>query len=180
MREDACFHLSREYSVDPLEILFVRDVMQTDIVALPEDLPRSDHAAFLLEAEARWGQKLYPIVAPDGTVKAVTTRRMLADFLEHRIGANPSPVLAYPDESLREVVYRMAETSRTSLPVIDNATGRKLAGIVSLEDLLQARVRHLEEEQRRERVLRVRLPFSASDDVAGGGDAGAPAMPAAG
>src|SRR5271169_3582377 len=29
------FHLSREYSVDPLEILFVREVMRSDIVALP-------------------------------------------------------------------------------------------------------------------------------------------------
>ena len=32
-------HLSREYAVDPLEILFVRDVMQTDIAALPPDVP---------------------------------------------------------------------------------------------------------------------------------------------
>ncbi len=29
------FHLSREYAVDPLEILFVREVMRSDIVALP-------------------------------------------------------------------------------------------------------------------------------------------------
>ncbi len=29
------YHLSREYSVDPLEILFVREVMRTKILALP-------------------------------------------------------------------------------------------------------------------------------------------------
>lgn len=29
------YHLSREYAVDPLEILFVREVMRTNIVALP-------------------------------------------------------------------------------------------------------------------------------------------------
>ena len=29
------FHLSREYSVDPLEILFVREVMRTNVVAFP-------------------------------------------------------------------------------------------------------------------------------------------------
>src|ERR1043166_9474070 len=29
------YHLSREYSVDPLEILFVREVMRPNIVALP-------------------------------------------------------------------------------------------------------------------------------------------------
>src|SRR5262249_50465226 len=29
------FHMSREYSVDPLEILFAREVMRSNIVALP-------------------------------------------------------------------------------------------------------------------------------------------------
>ena len=31
------YHLSREYGLDPLEILFVREVMRTNIVALPGD-----------------------------------------------------------------------------------------------------------------------------------------------
>src|SRR5204862_188106 len=30
------FHLSREYAIDPLEILFVREVMRTNIVAIPQ------------------------------------------------------------------------------------------------------------------------------------------------
>ena len=34
------FHLSREYAVDPLEILFVREVMRSDIVVLPRMLQR--------------------------------------------------------------------------------------------------------------------------------------------
>ncbi|MDQ2898431.1 MAG: chloride channel protein [Acidobacteriota bacterium] len=161
------FHLSREYAVDPLEILFVRDVMRTNIVALPEDLPMQERPAFLHKAHARRGQELYPIVAKDGRLKGVTTRRKLPDFLEKRLPARPDPVTAYPDEPLRVVVYRMAETGRTRFPVIDNAENRKLSGIISLEDLLQARVRHLEEEKRRERVLRVRLPFSGRLDGAG-------------
>jgi len=31
------YHLSREYAIDPLEILFVREVMRTSVVALPAD-----------------------------------------------------------------------------------------------------------------------------------------------
>ena len=31
------YHLSREYAVDPLEILFVREVMRTNVVALPAE-----------------------------------------------------------------------------------------------------------------------------------------------
>jgi CIC family chloride channel protein len=174
------FHLSREYAVDPLEILFVRDVMQTDILALPEDLPEADQPAFLAETAKR-SQELYPVVTLDGRLRGATTYRKLMDYLARRAVADATPITAYPDESLRVVVYRMAETGRTSFPVIADGVSRKLAGIVSLEDLLQARVRHLEEERRRERVLRVRLPFSteehpvvvAADDDAGPGAASA-------
>ena len=165
------FHLSREYAVDPLEILFVRDVMQTDVLALPAELPAPDQAAFLEQA-ARRVQELYPVVADDGELKGVTTYRKLPAFLAHTIPLNTDPVLACADESLRVVVYRMAETGCTSLPVVDDPVSRKLSGIVSLEDLLQARVRHLEEEKRRERVLRVRLPFTTEEHpVPPGGEA---------
>ncbi len=68
------------------------------------------------------------------------------------------PVVAHPDEPLRMVVYRMAETGLTRMPVVDSESG-KLVGMVSLDDLLQARVRNLNEERHRERVLELRFPF---------------------
>jgi CBS domain-containing protein len=62
------------------------------------------------------------------------------------------------------VVNRMAHTGFTRLPVIDVSNG-KLAGLVSLEDLLRARARNLTEERNRERVLRIRLPFGSRTQV---------------
>jgi CBS domain-containing protein len=70
------------------------------------------------------------------------------------------PVVAHPDEPLRVVVFRMAETGFTRLPVVDSDTGQ-LAGMISLHDLLMARVRNLSEERHRERVLQLRLPFGS-------------------
>jgi predicted transcriptional regulator len=70
--------------------------------------------------------------------------------------------VAYPDEPLRVVVNRMADTGLTRFPVIDNEQSRKLVDIISLEDLLHVRVRNLEEERHRERVLRIHLPFGAT------------------
>ena len=69
------------------------------------------------------------------------------------------PVVAYPDEPLRAVIDRMAETSFTRLPVVERSDTRKLVGMISLHDLLKARGRSLEEEHHRERVLRLRLKF---------------------
>jgi CBS domain-containing protein len=45
------------------------------------------------------------------------------------------------------------------MPVLD-PDGR-LVGMVSLQDLLSARARNLSEERDRERVIRIRLPFSS-------------------
>jgi H+/Cl- antiporter ClcA/CBS domain-containing protein len=159
------FHLSREYSTDPLEILFVREVMRSQLVALPAEAAVEDLRHTLLREPAQRGQHLYPLVDRQGCLQGVITRKQLRGLIE---SANPhatlaaavrKPVVAYPDEPLRVVVFRMAETGLTRLPVIDAATGR-LAGMISLHDLLLARVRNLNEERRRERVLRLRIPFS--------------------
>jgi len=53
---------------------------------------------------------------------------------------------------------RMAETGYTRFPVVERGDKRQLAGMVGLHDLLQARTRAVQEE-RRERVLRIHLPF---------------------
>jgi len=73
--------------------------------------------------------------------------------------APKDPVVAYADEPLRAVVYRMADTGLTRFPVVEREDSRKLVGMVSLNDLLRARTRSIEEERHRERVLRIRLPL---------------------
>jgi CIC family chloride channel protein len=65
----------------------------------------------------------------------------------------PDPVVAFPDEPLRVVVDRMAETGLTRFPVIERGSSGDVLGMISLQDLLKARVRNLEAERRRERVL---------------------------
>lgn len=163
------YHLSREYAVDPLEILFVREVMRTNIIALPSNASAADLAKSLRSEKAPRGQHLFPIVDAAGNLTAVVTRRDLRQLIEessaagggHRLAelVRPDPVVAYPDEPLRVVVYRMAGKGVTRLPVIEGDGSRKLLGLVSLDDLLKARVKNLEEERRRERVLPLHLVF---------------------
>jgi CIC family chloride channel protein len=83
--------------------------------------------------------------------QAAGNGRQLVDVIQTH------PVLAHPDEPLRVVVYRMAETGFTRLPVVARHDPHSLMGIISLGDLLKARAHHLEEERRRERVLQMRL-----------------------
>ncbi len=138
--------------------------MQTKRAALPASATLEEILRTLVREAAEPGQHLYPIVDDERQIKGVITRRELRHTAESSI-ADASlgntlrqPVVAYADESLRVVVFRMAETGFTRLPVVDPERGQ-LAGIISLNDLLMARVRSLNEERVRERVLQVRFPF---------------------
>ena len=111
------------------------------------------------------------MVDDEGRVSGVITRKQLRALTQ---SASPGqslgdlvrdPVVAYPDEPLRVVVFRMAETGLTRMPVIENESG-KLVGMISLEDLLAARVRNLAEERQRERLLELRFPFRAKHEIA--------------
>ncbi len=104
-----------------------------------------------------------------GVVKRKDLQQLAPEAQSHELSdfLCKQPVVAYPDEPLRVVVNRMADTGLTRFPVIDDEKSGKLVGIVSLEDLLHARVRSLEEERRRERMLRVRLPFGTGLEETG-------------
>jgi chloride channel protein, CIC family len=155
------FHLSREYAIDPLEILFVREVMRTNVVALPKGGSFEDFSGNVQSANGI--QRLYPVVTSDGKLAGVVTRKDLHRLEDRTLSLDDviktEIVTVFPDEPLRIVVYRMAETGLTRMPVVDRNDPRKLLGIISLTDLLRARVRDLEEERLRERVLRLRFPF---------------------
>jgi CIC family chloride channel protein len=160
------YHLRREYATDPLEILFVREVMRTNSVVLPADSPLSDVLQSIRNNGDQRGQRLYPVVDNADRLVGVVTRSTLHELLHTHQSADQRqlaevieahPVVAYPDEPLRVVVYRMAETGLTRLPVVARDDLGKLLGMLSLQDLLQARVRNLDAEQRRERLLPRRL-----------------------
>ena len=151
------YHLSREYAVDPLEILFVREVMRTNVAAIPAGLTGRELAhALHTDHTVRQGQHLYPVVDDERRLVGVVTRGDLERFAQG--GTEPArrePVVAYADEPLRAVVHRMSDTGLTRFPVVNNGRERKLIGMVALSDLLRARTRNLEEERHRERVLRI-------------------------
>ncbi len=165
------FHVSREYAVDPLEILFVREVMRTNTIAIAGDTPLATLRQALHAGADRRPQRLYPVVDGDRVLAGVVTRKELQSIVED--GAAPSigafvsgtartPTVAYPDEPLRVVVYRMAGTGLTRFPVIERGRGGRLVGMIALTDLLTARTKNLEAEQRRERLFALPRPFASS------------------
>ncbi len=166
------FHVSREYSVDPLERLSVGDVMTQEVVTVPASLPvRQLLQEFFLAGPGARHQG-YPVVDNDGSLVGVLTRtNLLAEWVESiAAGRNADqaalmnfviaydllhrdPVTAYPWESCRTAAERMAQAGVGRLPVVSPDDPRKVVGIVTRSDLLKARARLLEEESRRESFL---------------------------
>lgn len=163
-------HLTREYVVDPLEALAVEDVMRTNITALPAEttLGELDHA--LNSNLANRGQRLYPVIDGANRVLGVVTRSDLqrirqqtggqSEHIQLREILKAAPLVAHPDEPLRMVVNRMAGGAVTRFPVVDRGPDNRLVGMIALEDLLKARELSLDQELKRERVLRLRLPVT--------------------
>ncbi|MGB9235558.1 MAG: chloride channel protein, partial [Terriglobales bacterium] len=175
------YHLSREYAVDPLEILFVREVMRTNVAAIPAETPVAELAAAMRDGQslhppqpAKGGlpgdsgrrQRLYPVVDRERRLIGVLPRHELQRFVQSANGQGLQEVIrrdakvAYPDEPLRVVVYRMAETGLTRFPVVERDGHNTLVGMVSLDDLLKARMHTLDAERRRERILPLHLVFA--------------------
>ena len=168
------YHLSCEYAVDPLETLFVREVMRPNVVALPADATAAELTQSLLCDHGPRRQSLYPVVDCDQRLIGVVTQQDLGKMSQachkRRFSdvVRDNPVVAYPDEPLRVVAYRMAETGLTRFPVIESQNSCKVVGMVSLVDLLKARSHALDAERLRERVLpsRLGLPVGGKQPVA--------------
>lgn len=161
------YHLSREYAVDPLEILFVREVMQSNVVAIPAETPLKHLEHAFLTDPTRRRQALYPVVNDQQQMVGIVTRSTIIALEANHRDAEVQladlmvldPIVAYPDEPLRAVVYRMAQTGFTRLPVVDRDDPHHLLGLITLHHVLNARLRTLEAERRRERVLRLHVLF---------------------
>jgi CBS domain-containing protein len=162
------FHVLREYAVEPLEALFVRDVMSTDVLTIQAAQPLEDVYRLLADRRDARGQRLLPVLSGARLVGVVPWSDVLEraargtrggtvdDLMLHRVE------VAYPDETLRDASDRMVLRRVGVLPVVSREQPDRLTGLLTQSDLLVARERILLEERHRERILRVKtIPLPA-------------------
>jgi chloride channel protein, CIC family len=152
-------HLTREYSVDPLEAMLVEEVMARDFAVI-------DHRQALDafgDLAIRSRQPLYPVLDEEGSLLGVLTRGAL--LRDYASGSGPPvarellgpPLTVHPKDTLRLAAQRFAEHSIGCAPVVDPKQPGRVLGLITVDSLLHARLRDVYEEQRRERVLRPRV-----------------------
>ena len=162
------FHLSREYDVDPLEILFVGEVMERDVLTFEGDLSAADALAAISDTDpgnvAFRRQMLYPLVDGQDRLEGVVTRTQLETAVHDGLGDRTvveigiaDPVVTHPDEILRSVATSMAGNEIDRMPVVHRGDPTRIVGLVSLTMLLAGRLRTLQHARDAERVLRIRV-----------------------
>jgi CIC family chloride channel protein len=160
-------HVAREYSVDVLELISVNSVMHRDVYQIEADTPLES----LVEKAVKSGKSYpgYPVVDALGSLQGYITRSDVLECLtelqeEERKKASVRELLkgpllvAFPDEPLRVAADRMAIAGVDSIPVVDTADRQRVVGLVSREDLFNARVMWFAEEKERERFLSIPRP----------------------
>ena len=136
-------HISREYAVDPYQLMRVSEVMVRDVDTLAASL--SVGAAVATLAKGR--HRIYPVVDSAGRPVGLVSR---ADALLWRIegGHEAEPLgdrvsdaslaVIHPDEVVTHAVDVMLANDQGRSPVVDPRTGA-LVGLVTRKDLLQVR-----------------------------------------
>ena len=165
------FHVMREYSVDPLEATFVREVMETDILTVDPDALVADVYASLPEGSLERRQRLYPVMDAENTLVGVLPWSAVLELKDEpkrrvRDAMKQTAVTAFADEILRSVADRMAAQSVSVVVVVDRGNPSHFDGLVNQFDLLRAREKLLVEERHTERVLTLR-PLSRRNGDAG-------------
>jgi H+/Cl- antiporter ClcA/CBS domain-containing protein len=179
------FHLSREYDVDPLAVLFTDEVMHASPAtlrcedplplappALEAVVPRRASCDHPVGARAPL-QRLFPVLDDAGRLVGVAPRQALVTPVPgaHTIGdvVIGTPVVVHADDTLREVASRFAQTAVSAAPVVARDDPGRLLGLVTVEQLLDGRLRDFAEEHHRERSLglRSRRPRELAAGVAG-------------
>lgn len=153
-------HISREYQVDPFDLLRASAIMTRDVDTLPDTATVAQAVAHFTTLQPV--HTSYPVVDGQGVVVGEVTRadslawaldpqdeaRTLAQALAGR-----EPMIGYPDELASRIADRMALSGVGRVPIVDRTTGR-LVGIVGRKDLFRSRARRLRDESARTAYFR--------------------------
>jgi len=142
---------SREFRVDILEGIKVKDAYTKDALTIPADKTVKEALYF---AE-KTGHMTYPVVDKDGKMVGITTIMALEKQREEgadyrKIGLicvkEQDVIVAYPDEFLEDVLRKMDTYNVGRLPVLkkereEGKVSEELVGIISRSDIIREHCR---------------------------------------
>ncbi len=149
------YHIMREYGVDPLSMIRVKDVMDTETVGIPESMTIQELADRIVKMDPLITRhKGIPILDEVGHIKGIITHSDVVCSLEQEreghmtvLEAGTKKVFTvHPDELLSEALYTMVRNDIGRLLVVSPEDPSKLVGYLGRAAIITARSRQVEEE----------------------------------
>jgi chloride channel protein, CIC family len=132
-------------TADPLSALSAADVMSPTVLTLTADMT----LAQVVQVTAEHRHRQYPIVSSAGVLEGVLgaaaiVRNVRDAKFETSVGElmEQPQVVARADETLHDVIARMAVENVDRCPVVAADGSRRVVGFLSPADLVRARFRH--------------------------------------
>lgn len=153
-------HIAREYSVDVFDLVRVGDVMDRH----PPVLPASATVASLANRIARGEPGVADrhgtlLVDAAGGLQGIITRGDIMDVVQAGTSDHTTALEAgctelvtiTPDATLHDAISLMLKRDIGRLPVVDPTDASRIVGYLGRADILAARLRRQEEEEKREK-----------------------------
>jgi len=156
------FHITREYSVDPLAVLRVGEVMDKEPPVVPASMKVTELSDRIAHRDPQLSRRQgIAVVDDEGQLVGIITRGDVLRAIEQGADGNTTVidagsrqlVVTYPDELLGEAVTKMLRNDIGRLPVVSRDDPRRLLGYLGRASVMAARLRRLEEEHVREHGL---------------------------
>jgi chloride channel protein, CIC family len=153
------YHITREYSVDPLTAMRVEEVMDTDVPTVTAAMRVSELSDRIAKNDPLLTRRQgIPIVNEENRLVGIITRGDVLRSLEQGQNGNTTVldagsrelIVAYPDEILQEAVTKMLRADIGRLPVVDRGDPRRLVGYLGRAGVMAARLKLHDEEFVRE------------------------------
>jgi chloride channel protein, CIC family len=148
-----------EYEAGVLQVVRVSEVMRKDVQPIFPEMTVSDLAERMARGEPSFNlTQGLPIIGKDGRLVGVVTQGDLLRALEADPKGKASVleagsrnlIVAYPDESASDALFRMLQNDIGRLPVVSRENPKKMVGYLNRSSILGAWTRQMEEEGVRE------------------------------
>jgi H+/Cl- antiporter ClcA len=152
------FHVTREYSVDPLAVLRVGEVMDRNPPTVPAQMKVTELSDLIANGDPELSHRQGTLIADEqGNLAGIITRGDLVRALEKSPdgstvleAGSQHLIVTFPDEILHEAVTRMVRHDIGRLPVVRRSNPKQIVGYLGRASIMTARLRRHEEENYRE------------------------------
>jgi H+/Cl- antiporter ClcA/CBS domain-containing protein len=152
------FHVTREYSVDPLAVLRVGEVMDRNPPTVPAQMKVSELSDLIANGNPELSHRQGTLIADEaGNLAGIITRGDLIRAIEKTPNGctvleagSRHLIVTFADEILHDAVTRMVHHDIGRLPVVRRDNPQKIVGYLGRASIMTARLLRHEEEHHRE------------------------------